>query len=383
MKTKLLLVILLSFSGLCIAQNEAPDTATTPQEETGKAKSDQGEELPPTQTSPEQPGLSPDGEKANTMPKVDNLSSQTANKSMETSKELDQTANIDAKYLQLLLGLIILLSGCLLGYLLALVSFRKKRKKLEQELSLQREKIDRLEIKQSKTPTITSRVIASPATVPEVKHSASTDTGKLISTLENAVKGIENAVAKADPNSRITLNLNRALNGLSENYPGIRPTLTAWRLEHTAGKLDLNRVYQDLNSGEMRKALSSLYAISSYPRLKGIGNYYEAKNINHKLLASSSIDLFKELKSRAKIRFKLPPIGEPLVGDEFDLIDKNLGPIHNIDDYSLTNILKESMATENRRIIIDVAEIGLPDPPAGTTVVFDYPRKAIIGVLSK
>lgn len=383
MKTKLLLAILLSFSGLCIAQNEAPDTETTPLEETEKAKSDQWEELPPAQTSPEQPGLPPDGEKADTMPKVDNLSSQTANKLNGTAKEQDQKANNDARYLQILLGAIILLSGCLLGYFLALISFKKKRKKLDQELSLQRERIERLETKQSKTPTITSRVIASPATVPEVKHSASTDTGKLISTLENAVKGIENAVANADPDSRITLNLNRALNGLSENYPGIRPTLTAWQSAHVAGRLDLDRIYQDLNSGEMRKALSSLYAISSYPRLKGIGNYYEAKNINHKLLTTSSIALFKELKSRAKIRFELPPIGEPLVSDEFELIDKNLGPIHNIDDYSLTNILKESMATENRRIIIDVAEIGLPDPPAGTTVVFDYPRKATVGVLSK
>jgi hypothetical protein len=281
--------------------------------------------------------------------------------------------------LQAILGGILLIAGLLLGYLLAFFIGNKEKKKLHQEIYLKNKEIDRLKADIRNTPAVPAPKISGP----EISKATLYNPAKLLKELSESVAKIEQSIVGADTTSRLTEGINRALTGLSAQYPGIKRTLTGWEAEQVGGALTLEKIYQDINVGEMRKSLASLYALSSYARLPGVSEYFKEKNIDHQKLGQAVANIFSGLQKEAKLDFQLPDFGDSYDEQKYDLINKNYGMIHDIDSLGITNILRETMSKHSDRPIIDVEQIGLPHPPENTSVKFSYPTRAVVGFFPK
>lgn len=201
--------------------------------------------------------------------------------------------------------------------------------------------------------------------------------------MESAVQQIEQSIASGDKTSQLTTGLQHALSGLSATYPGLQPIVKGWGEAWENKSFKKERIYKDINTGEMRKALAALYALCNYPKLPGIKDYYLTKGLNPDKLNSAAKTIFDGLKKTANINFQLPLLGQKYNESQFNLVDKNFGPIHDIDTNKLTKILLESMDNADGRPIIDVVQLGLPNPPTDTEVTFSYPAKAEVGILPK
>jgi hypothetical protein len=310
-----------------------------------------------------------------------NISEQEV--STESALSSEAPAPASDNYLKFLLGAILLTVGAILGYLLSMLVSRKEIKKLRSEIGKKDKEITNLQELQEQNPTNRPTEVPVVVTTSEPRHPALPDFEKLVVQLEKAIKEIETSIQNADQESRITQNIKRSLEGLSVKFPGLQPTIAGWREAQQNEQLNFDRIYGDLNGGEVRKALASLYALSAYPKLGDIASYYNEKGIKHEMLSRATIDLFSGLKRKAKVDFTLPGFGTSFDSDKYDLIDKNYGPIHDMDEFSLTKILDDSLKNKKDRPIIDVRELGLPYPPTNTTITFNYPLKTTVGYYSK
>lgn len=284
---------------------------------------------------------------------------------------------------QAILGGILLLTGLLLGYLLAFFIGKKEEKKLLQRIDLKNKEIEQLKGDIHNVPAILTQKPPESEIVETIDKPILFNSGRLLKVLSESVTKVEQSIAGADTTSRLTEEINRALTGLSAQYPGIKLTLIRWEAEQEDRSLTLEKIYQDINVGEMRKSLASLYALSSYATLPGVSDYFKEKNIDHRTLGQAVANIFSGLQKEAQLDFQLPEFGDSYNEQKYDLIDKNYGMIHDIDSLSITKILQETMGDRSDRPIIDVEQIGLPNPPENTTVEFSYPAKAVVGFLPK
>lgn len=316
-----------------------------------------------------------------------NIDKNTTIQKIDTSATLpenvDESSSEKSEYLKLLIGGIVLLTGILLGYFIALLTERKEKKRLLEEVRTQAIRITELEKPFEDKILLTEDVKIKDIPTVEPQKPMPPNYQKFVDKIENALIKIEKSIELASKESQVTRNIQRSLIGLSTNFPGIKAVSEGWKEALQSKQLSLERIHKDLNGGEIRKGLASLYALSFYPKLGNIHTYYDEVRINHNLFVEAINELFVTLKEEAKVNFSLPTSGEPFDEKKYDLIDKNIGPIYDLDLPELIQSLDQTLTPQNQRPIIDVGELGLPDPPTDTGVRFDYPRKTTIGYYSK
>lgn len=206
---------------------------------------------------------------------------------------------------------------------------------------------------------------------------------KLVEDFQSVFKDIQVLIDNSNKSSRLSRNLERSLIGLSDKVPGFTSVINSWKQADKSGQLNVDTILRGLNEIEIRKGLASLYALSRYAHLGNVASYYEKKNISSKELERIVDRLFNSLKINVGVEFDLPKFGASFDEERFNLIDKNFGPIYDIDAFALSKLLDESANFSNPQPIIDVGELGLVSAPESTQITLKYPAKTSVGYYTK